>query len=229
MQKLMKNWIFTLVIFLLLAVFALVMILDGFEVGQLYLWNQYKHMISAVTLALYVIFVLSPLVAHYRGKMRGFLFFEIAFLTVAVVGQACSEFFSIPWVSTMQVCSLLGLALWLRGTVKIVHAYLLNGSEAEKKIPLWQLCGYILLCSLGVWQMVRPTIPNAYFVFCIGGAALIISTIFGYATVQNRKELGPLFKKKVKADAAGGEPVAEEPASLPTAADEPAAEPKAEE
>ena len=202
MQKLMKNWVFTLVVCCLLSILAVLMILDGFGVGDIYLGRQILHILAAVVLSLYLIFGLFPLLRTYRGTVQAFLIFEIALLTVAVVAQACQQFFRIPILAEMQVCSILGLALWLRGAVKTVHAYVLNGTANAKRIPLWQLCCYILLSAVGVWQMVDPLVEDRYFIFCIGAAALVSAAIFGYATAQNRKAL-PKKPKKAKKSADG--------------------------
>jgi len=213
MQKLMKNWIFTLIVCILLSILAVLMILDGFGVGDVYLGQQILHILAAVVLSLYLIFALFPLLKTYRGTVQAFLIFEIVLLLVAVVAQACQQFFRIPILAEMQVCSIFGLALWLRCSVETVHAYLLNGEpetpkkeNGEKKekgkakrVPLWRLCLYILLGSVGVWQMVDPLVKDRYFIFCIGAAALVTAAIFGYATAQNRKALPKKPKKAKKA------------------------------
>ncbi|MBQ3483758.1 MAG: hypothetical protein IJA78_06235 [Clostridia bacterium] len=200
MQKLMKNWIFTLVVCCLLSILAVLMILDGFGVGDVYLGRQILHILAAVVLSLYLIFGLFPLLKTYRGTVQAFLIAEIAILLIAAVAQACQQFFRIPILAEMQVCAILGLALWLRGAVKTVHAYLLNGAADAKRIPLWQLCCYIVLSAVGVWQMVDPLVEDRYFIFCIGGAALVSAAIFGCVTAQNRKALPKRGKKAKKTE-----------------------------
>lgn len=190
MQKLVKNWVFTITVCALLSILSLLMFLDGFGVGEIYMGKRIIHLITAVVLALYVVFVLFPMVARYRGTVQAFLIFEVVILLITVVGQACSDFWNVPLFSTLPVCSVLGLALWLRGVVETVHAYLLRGTDAKKKIPLWGLCLYILLSAVGVWQMVRPLIPDTYFIFCIAGLSLVLATLFGYATAHNRRISG---------------------------------------
>lgn len=201
MQKLMKNWIFTLVTCVLLAILAVLVFLDSLGVGDVGLIRDVLHVLVAVILALYLIFALFPLLKRYRGTVQAFLIFEIALLLLVMVAQLCEQFFSIPILSKMQVCSVLGLALWLRGVVEIVHAYVKNGTADTKKTPLWQLCGYILLVSVGVWQMTKPLVKDRYFGFCIAAATLLAAAIFNYLTLQNRKTL----HKKSKKDAAMGD------------------------
>lgn len=196
MQKLFKNWIFTLITCILLALLAVVMLLGAFELKGFSLAGDILHLLAAVILALYIVFVLFPLVARYRGTVQVFVGVEVLLLVLAVVALAFAQL-NVPFFSALQVCSVVGLAMWLRGAVEIVHAYTLQGRDGAKK-PLWQLCLYILLCALGVWQIARPTIADKHFLFVTGVAAVIMASIFGYATAQNRRALGVKRPKKPK-------------------------------
>ena len=195
MQKLMKNWIFTMVTCILLALLTVVMLLGAFEVKGFTLANDILHLLVAVILAIYIVFTLFPLIARYRGVMQIFVSIEIVLLMLAMVALAFAQV-NVPFFSALQVCSVVGLAIWLRGAVEIVHAYILQGTDNKKKTPLWALCLYILLCAFGVWQMAKPTIADKHFLFVIGGIALVMAAIFGYATVQNRRSSGGRKKKK---------------------------------
>ncbi|MBE6555275.1 MAG: hypothetical protein E7663_03440 [Ruminococcaceae bacterium] len=194
----MKNWIFTLITCILLALLAVIMLLGAFEVDGFTLARDLLHLLVAVILSLYIIFALIPMVVQYRGKVKMFVVAEIAILILTVIGQACVQFVNIPILSGLQACSVLGLAIWLRGVVETVHAYLLRGTESKKKIPLWGLCCYIGLSAFGMWQIARPTIADKHFLFAIGAISLIMAAIFGYATAQNRKGKGEGKKVKKK-------------------------------
>ncbi len=218
MQKIMKNWIFTLIACILLVMFAVLLLLDNLGVlGERYIARRFIHILTAVALAVYVILALCPMVPRYKGGSgRAFLLAEIAILAVTVVSQIGVSFFGdIPWLSDLEVCSVLGLALWLRAFVLIVRAYLLQGmpapatTEAEAdasvkplaRVPLWRLCVYILCVAVGVWQMVRPTIHDEHFIYCIAAVTAVFATIFAVLTVQNQKEWRKTHPKKVKAPA----------------------------
>ena len=217
MQKLMKNWIFTLIVCILLTILSLLMFLDVF--GDIYLGKTIIHLLTAVVLGLYTVFVLFPLVIRYRGTAQAFVIVETVILLITVMGQACSDFINIPLFSTLPVCSALGLALWLRGAVETVHAYLLRGTDAKKKIPLLGLCLYILLSAVGVWQMVKPLIPDKYFIFCIGVLSLVIAVIFGYTTALNRRVSGASERAKQKREKKKAERAAKEAAAAAKQAD----------
>lgn len=200
MQKLMKNWIVTLVTCILLTVLAVLMFLDGFDVGNLHIGDRLIHLVAAIALALYVIFALFPLTVRYKGTLRVFVLVEIALLTVTAVAHICIEWFAIPLISDLEVCSVLGLAIWLRGAVETVHAYLSAAEkDAKLRVPLWKLLGYILLCAVGVWLLIVPVISDRAFVFVIAAAATVMAVIFGCLTYVNRKA-GAEERKAKKAE-----------------------------
>lgn len=198
MEKLMKNWIFTMVVCILVTLLAVVMLLGALEVKNFTFARDILHLLAAVVLLMYVIFALFPLVARYRGTLQVFEIGEVALLLLTVVGQTCQQWFDVPVLSRLAVCSVFGLAFWARGVVEIVHAYLTHGTESKKKIPLWGLCLYILLCAFGIWQVAKPSIQDKYFLWCIFAVSVVVAGIFAYATIQNRKKTPhkPKTKKK---------------------------------
>ena len=188
MQKLMKNWVFTLITCILLAILSVLMFLSGFEVAGIRIGRNIIHIVAGVALALYTVFALFPLVARYRGALQGFVLGEVIILLVTAAAHLCMEFFAIPLLSDLQVCSVLGLALWLRGVVETVHAYLsASDADVKKRIPLWKLLCYILLSAVGVWQLVKPLVSDSVFIFVIGAISGVMGLIFAYATAANRK------------------------------------------
>ena len=195
MQKLIKNWIFTLIVCILLALLTAVMLLGAFEVKGFTFTRDILHLLMAVIMSVYVVLALFPTLFRYRGRIRIFVGVEIILMILAIVALAFAQV-NVPFFSTLQVCSAVGLALWARGAVEIVHAYLLQGSDSEKKIPLWALGCYILLCGFGMWQLARPTIQDKHFLFVIAAVSLVMTSIFAYATVQNRKGAPKKGKRK---------------------------------
>ena len=196
MQKLMKNWIFTLIVCILLAVLSVLMIVTGIRKGD-GIGTELLHILAAVALIIYVGFALFPMAAHHRGVLQGFVIGEIIILLLTALAHILVNFdINIPLLATLPVCAVVGLALWLRGVVETVHAYLSNASTTEKnRIPLWRLLLYILLSAVGVWQMVRP-LDDVILLFLVGGIAAVIAAIFGYITVVNHKESAPERAKR---------------------------------
>ncbi len=208
MQKLMKNWIFTMITCILLSVLTVIMLLGAFELKGFSLAKDILHLLVAVMLGIYVVFTLFPLVARYRGVPQLFVLVEIVLLALTMVALVFAQV-NVPFFSSLQVCSVVGLAIWLRGAVEIVRAYAIKGVEGQKKTPIWTLCLLILLCAFGVWQMANPTIEDKHFLFVIGGISLVMAAIFGYATAENRKGKGK--KKKARDAASAPAPALDEP------------------
>ena len=194
MQKLFKNWIFTLIVCILLALLAAVMFLGAFEVKGFTLARDILHLLVAIILGIYVVLGLFPTLVRYRGVIRIFVVVEILLMILSMVALAFAQV-NMPFFSSLQACSVVGLALWARGAVEIVHAYLLQGSSSARRIPLWGLGCYILLCAFGMWQLARPSIADKHFLFVIGGVALIMTMIFAFATAQNRRGKGGKSRK----------------------------------
>lgn len=207
MQKLIKNWIFTLIVCILLALLTAVMLLGAFEVKGFTIARDILHLLMAVIISVYIVLGLFPTLFRYCGKIRIFVGVEIVLMILAVVALAFAQV-NVPFFSSLQVCSAVGLALWARGAVEIVHAYLLQGSDSEKKIPLWALGCYILLCGFGMWQLARPSIQDKHFLFVIAAVGLIMASIFAYATVQNRRAKGKGRVKRKRGKKQDGETTA---------------------
>ncbi len=202
MQKLMKNWIFTLITFVLMAFLAVLLFLDGFDVGGLHIADRMLYLVAAVALVIYTAFVIFPLVMRYSGVLRAFVLGEIAVLLIAALAHICMEWFKVPLVSSMEVCAVLGLALWLRATVEIVHAYLSGADGEGARVPLWKLLFYVLLAAVGVWQVASPLISDKDFIFAIGAAAGVMALLFAIVTLSNYKASAPLrAAKKQKKEA----------------------------
>ena len=99
MEKLMKNWIFTMVVCILVTLLAVVMLLGALEVKNFTFARDILHLLAAVVLLMYVIFALFPLVARYRGTLQVFEIGEVALLLLTVVGQTCQQWFDVPVLS----------------------------------------------------------------------------------------------------------------------------------
>jgi len=205
MQKLMKNWIFTMITCILLVMLAVLMFLGALGVKGVTLAQDILHLLVAIVLAVYMVFTLFPMLTRRRGVVQIFVGVEIALLILTIVGLVCAQV-NVPFFSALQVCSVVGLAVWLRGAVEIIHAYRLQGSAAQKKVPLWALCLYILVCAFGVWQMASPSIPDKYFLFVIGAISAVMAAIFGYATAQNRRAGSAKRQEKKKKKSAKQSP-----------------------
>lgn len=190
MQKLMKNWIFTLTTAIVLALLALLMILDGAGVADRFFTQSIIHEITAVFIIFYIVLVLGPMIPRYQRLVRYFALAEIALLALVVLGVFVNMIGDIRWIEKWVLCSVVGFAIWLRSAVEMINAYLRTGTE-EKRMPLWRFGLYILIAAVGVWQMADPFISNRYLIFPIAVLTLLIAAGLGILTVRNRKKRAP--------------------------------------
>ena len=187
MQKIMKNWIFTLVMGIVLLLLATLMLLDGFGVADRFWTVEIIHEITAVFVACYVVLVLCPMIPRYTKNARFFALGEIAILLLVVVGIFFNSVSRIRWIEALVLCSVVGLVIWLRSVVELIRSYLDAVDGAEKKAPLWRVCIYVITAAIGVWQMASPAVKNRYLIFFIAALTLLIAAGFGVQTVRNRK------------------------------------------
>ncbi|MBR6728486.1 MAG: hypothetical protein IKM08_09865 [Clostridia bacterium] len=182
MQKLMKNWIVTLVLAIVLLLLAVWMLLDGVGVADRFVTQGIIHEITAVFVACYAVLVLCPMVPRYVRVVRFFALAEIAVLVLTVAGIFFNTVSEIRWIEQLVLCSVVGLVIFLRCAVELIAAYM---STDVLKPPLWRFCAYILFAAVGVWQMADPLIGNRYLIFPISGLTLLIAAGFALRTVRN--------------------------------------------
>ena len=143
MQKATKNWKFTLVVSILLAVLALLptalatwLILDitGTINNEMYQSTQIVHFLAAAVLCLYVLIGLIPMFTYYRGRNIFFLVGEILVMAAMIFALIGVEW--LEWIPKINPCSAFGMALWLRTSVMIVRAYLQQNPPPVESRPV---------------------------------------------------------------------------------------------
>ena len=233
MRKVMKNWIFTLVVCILLAALATVLFLDVNGIfAEQYIAVQYINFLTAAVLLIYVAIGVIPMFTYYRGRNIFFLIVEILVMATMIFALVGVEWFE--WIPVIPPCSAVGFAIWIRSSVLIVRAYLqqdpppvesrpmLRAADEEdpeviakmrareKRItartPLWMLCAMILLSAVGVWQMAAPILNELVFAWVIAIMISVVTIVFVVLTVQNFRAR----PRKVKPMAEDGEPASDE-------------------
>lgn len=186
MQKILKNWAFTLSICLLLVLVSVLMFLDGFEILTLHIGSRLLNLLFGVSLAAYALAVVFPGVVRYRGVLQGFVIGELLVLLAMAVVQFFTTWAFIPFLSEWKLGAIVGLAAWMRGVTQIIHAYVSNAEGmAKARVPFWRLLVFIAVGSVGVWQMAKPGISDADFVFVIALAAAVLGAFFALLTLMN--------------------------------------------
>ena len=182
MQKMLKNKIVTLALAVLLAALAVLLLLDGFGVGHLYVGRQILHPLAGALLAVYVLLAVIPQFTRTHKTVRIFVIVEVVILALAALAHLFSELLALVLLSDLSVCALVGLALFLRGLVLALGAYLESG---EKHAPLWHFIGFLAMMTVGVWQLASPIVPDRFILLVIGVLAFLAALYFTARTVVN--------------------------------------------
>ena len=102
--------------------------------------------IIAVLIILYVLLYLSKKFVGNNSVTTILTIVEITLLVVVALAGAISQFSS---ALNLQAGQIIGLALWLRGTVESFKAYYYRGGE-QRKYPIYMVAFSVALITLGV-------------------------------------------------------------------------------
>ena len=134
MQKIMKNWIFTMVTCILLLALALLLVLDMVGLfGEKNYATTFVSLLAAAVLIVYIVIGLAPMIGYYRGRALVFLIAEMVVMAVLALALLGVEYLDI--FKDMQVGTVLGIAVWFRCSVLIVRAYLQQTVPQAEETP----------------------------------------------------------------------------------------------
>lgn len=189
MQKLMKKWVFTLVISVILLAFGIIMLTP--------LGVQAMNIMIAAALAVYMVLVLADNVIHYGGVLRIFAVLELLIVAVLIVGLIVEEYRIIP---VNGISGRLGLIMWLRAFVEVLHGYYLqekvgferaNATDGNKgraeRFGLVKMLMCIFFLSLGV-ALICTNFENVdlYIRCSVAVVSLLLGVATSFITYQNR-------------------------------------------
>ena len=161
-------------------------------------------------------FVISLLILSYVGfflvrkiikgegnqVVKVLVIIETAVLTIIAVCGILAQF----GVFSMEnsAGTIIGLALWLRGTIEVFRAYYFkNGTEA--KYPVWWLVVSVIFISVGVAFIVGGFIKNVHILWLVVGILFVIGlTLFVLGFMKK-----PIKQVKTKAEKSQTEKVDE--------------------
>lgn len=133
--------------------------------------------------------------------------FEAGFFFAIAIGCIMEQFTD---VSVTGPCTIVGAALWSRGFVYIVKAYLCKHDESDK-YPLWMLIVSVGLVTLGSVMMVKPIFDDELVVWIVAVALLLAALvffIFGFISKPKPDKAAKKIAKLEKAEAKAAKTVA---------------------
>ncbi len=146
--------------------------------------------VVAVALLLYLFLYLIKKLNKNANKVVKVLTI-IEFIVLLLIAIACllNQFISF---NVGNVGQILGLALWVRGSIEVFRAYYHSG-EDNAKYPIWQIFVTILLITLGTYFIVSNVLSDKavlWAVTSIIALCSIIAIILGFVKqpVKQKKQ-----------------------------------------
>jgi len=188
MNKLYKNFVFDIVMGVLALALGIVM-LPPFDIGQ-----KVVHVLAAIALTAYLVIYLLDRVRYCRGALFILALIECAAIIITILALFLEQFSVIK----TDVCTTLGLVLWIRGVLELVGMYLAATASRRHKQDLTSFLINVLILSVGVYLYANPVINDLiitwtvciFFILCavaFGGLALL------YAPTRPKKQ--PALRK----------------------------------
>ncbi len=115
------------------------------------------HLLIALGILLYLFgYLLHKIIKRCNGVIKTLTIIEFVLLALVAVGCILQQF---KVINVGGACSILGLALWCRGTVEIFRAYY-HQKGNDEKYPLWWLAIAIFFVTFGAYIFANPLFPD---------------------------------------------------------------------
>ena len=187
MRNLVSNWVFTLIETVLLAVFAILMLLV----------DSILNILVGIALIVYIAFIVLSKVVTYRGVIQMIALLEFFVVTVLAV-FVIVDF--MPFASVDAVNFTVGVAMWFRATTEILHSYHGQGEgrKVKKNFNAWKIFFYILLLTFGTFIASTSLFDDNVIKYLIAGVSIAGAVIMAVLTHTNYCDYRALHPKPVK-------------------------------
>ncbi len=202
-SRLPKNkrfyWAFYLLslISLLLGV-ALLPVWENTDVVWKDLGAKLISMILFVIIMAYILgYLIKQIIREKKITIKILTVFEAGFFFAIAIGCIMEQF---NMVSVVGPCTIVGAAIWSRGFVYIVKAYLCKHEKSDK-YPLWMLVLSVGLVTLGTIMMTREIFTTRHIVWfsaCLLIFAALVFFVFGFTSKPKVDKALKKEQKKLK-------------------------------
>ncbi len=142
-------------------------------------------------------FLIKQIVREKKTTIKILTVFEAGFFFAIALGCIMEQF---NMVSVVGPCTIVGAAIWSRGFVYIVKAYLCKHEKSDK-YPLWMLIFSVGLVTLGTIMMTKEIFSSrdiVWFVACFVILMAIIFLVLGFASKPKVDKALKKQKKEIK-------------------------------
>ena len=196
-SRLPKNkrffWIFyILFIFTLALGVALLPVWAGTGVFWENLGNDMFSMILFFIIIVYILgFLIKQIIKEKKVTVKILTVFEAGFFFAIALGCIMEQF---NLVTVVGPCTIVGAALWSRGFVYIVKAYLCKHDKGDK-YPLWMLVISVGLVTLGSIMMTKTIFSTHHIVLAVSAILILVAIIFLFLGIISKPKIDKAVKK----------------------------------
>ena len=199
LKNLYKNFIFDIIVGVIALALGIVM-LPPFGIGKYVL-----RILLAVTLGFYLVLYLFDKLKKSRGTIFVLAMIELFAITTLIVMLFLQQFD----VFNADVCSMLGIVLWVRGVVALIGMYFKASTAKKSRYDLAPFLMYLLFVSLGMYFFAKPPLTDNLlnWIMCIFfyATALVLGILaFVYAPMRHErsgKKQPPKIEEKQESNA----------------------------
>ena len=132
------------------------------------------NIIIAFLIVLYLtLYLFKKVMEKGNGVVKVLTIIEFSLLSLIAIGCVISQF---NLIKINEPCQILGLALWLRGSIEIFKAYYYDRSS-EVKYSVVSLIIALIFVTVGVYFMVSNAITKAVILWIVTCSILLVSII----------------------------------------------------
>ncbi len=147
--------------------------------------------VIACTLILYLgLYLFKKMIGKCNKIVRVLIIIEFILLSLIALGSIMSQFDVIPVKGVGQI---LGLVLWIRGSIEVFRAYYYDSSNGSK-YPVWQLFVTICLITVGAYFIISNVLTDKIVLWILTITLLVVGVFLIILGVIKK----PASKKKVK-------------------------------
>jgi len=193
MKRFKLDWLVYFILSVIAIAGGIVMLPGVTDLG-----GKILNIFLAICLVVYACMYLLPKIKNYRKTPQILTIIEFIILCVLAVGLVLVQF---KVFQISGVVRIIGLAIWLRCVVELFRAYYYRGEASSYKYPVWLLCIYLVLITLGTYIFASPFISDEKLVLIMAIALLVVAAgliVLGIVLVPKQKGKEKPKKAKTK-------------------------------
>jgi signal transduction histidine kinase len=152
-------------------------------------------MILFFIIIVYIVgYLIKQIIREKKITIKILTVFEAGFFFAIAIGCIMEQF---NMVSVVGPCTIVGAAIWSRGFVYIVKAYLCKHEKTDK-YPLWMLVFSVGLVTLGTIMMTKEIFTTRHIVWFSAGLLIVAALVFFVFGVISKPKVDKALQREQK-------------------------------